>query len=70
MTGLCKDCQYWDKRLESKVGMCDLTWSPNPEFPADDPLRQSKARVSLSGHNQQVLETDADFGCVQFEKRG
>lgn len=66
LSGLCKDCPWYEKSQHDAVGTCSLTHSPELSHPWD-PRTESKARVSFSAKESHVLEVDADFGCVQFE---
>lgn len=70
MTGLCKDCRWWERRRSS------VTWRPcvltrvhkyteeHPESHATAVVELVEAYVVESFHTQ--LLTTPEFGCVQF----
>ena len=65
MTGLCKDCRWWDT---------ELIWLPNPRFST----RLDEARACMNPDSKMFSQHPAgadyegrpgtlpDFGCVEF----
>lgn len=65
-TGPCRYCKWWgDVSASSGRGICDLTVAhfEGPEFP------ESKAIANSHEVHPTYLETQADFGCVQFHPK-
>lgn len=58
MSGTCGDCRWWDSRFGPEGwGHCELAERD------DSPMFQAY------GTEEAWLETLADFGCNQFEKK-
>ena len=65
----CDSCRFWEmSRHDSTRGECALTEWDDLDGHAH---ARSKAKAQAGGHEcgSAALETVADFGCVQWEKK-
>ena len=64
MTGLCKDCKYWDN---GKCDDIDLDTFNDMKLEGSD--RALYYRVDDDSGLDCVLKTGPEFGCVRFKKK-
>jgi len=67
----CADCRWWrDPRdieeLGARIGECVLTESASD---MNGPPKKSLASAAYGPGHYAILETEATFGCVQWERR-
>lgn len=74
MSGLCKDCKWWEKLPREAWGSFDDGWklcalgeahNCNPEHP----LTLALGHGWGDGTGWATIATAPDFGCVQFEAK-
>jgi hypothetical protein len=70
MSGTCRDCRFWEE-LTYRPGTGNCLATLNGEKGAyGNPIHDtSKALAQGEDGYSAVLQTDQDFGCVQFEAR-
>ncbi len=74
MSGLCRDCKWWNHdelwplsadEEKRSWGKCELADNDYGE-----PMHKNSKAVAVDGENYEArLTTAPDFGCVQFEAR-
>lgn len=64
----CENCVHWMKKPDLQLGLCGKTIYDDIEGWVEHSKSRATAVVNEDDLSSASLETDADFGCVQFVK--
>lgn len=71
--GLCQDCKHWENASEfpeNGWGFCDMTHTKGQIEDADHaPWHPETKAKATEEYCSGCLQTQPDFGCVQFERK-
>lgn len=71
--GLCQDCKYWEGSSENswdEWGFCDMTHTKGQIEDTDHiPWHPETKAKAVEEYYSGCLQTQSDFGCVQFERK-